>query len=78
MGIITGSRNSWKEQVGLVLKNAGEKTVARYRSPVCTTSVCIYTIGVKPGHGSWTVLPEWFRYHGSYQSAGHEPGLIRY
>jgi hypothetical protein len=78
-GTLSPTVASWDEQVDLVLKDASQQDHGSYASPVCTASDCAFTITITPpSRGDWTVLPEWDRYDGDYQSTGHEPGFVSF
>jgi hypothetical protein len=78
-GVLDGTVTSWKEQLILVLKDSAQDNIAAYHSPVCTSADCVYTVDVTPpSNGQWTVLPEWTRYAGNFQSAGAEPGFVSF
>jgi serine/threonine-protein kinase len=78
-GVLVGAVASWKEQIVLVLKDAGQADHGVYYSPVCTASSCAFTIAVTPpSRGQWTVLPQWDRFSGNYQSTGAEAGFVSY
>jgi hypothetical protein len=76
-GILDGTIAAWEEQIVLVLKDSAQNDGGYYYSPVCTATDCVFTVAaVPPSRGEWTVLPEWERYNGNYQSAGSEAGFI--
>ena len=77
MGILTGTRNAWKERIVLILRGPGQKR-QRFFSPICTMRRCVYTISVKPASGSWAVSPVWYRYSTYYQSTGPESPFVTY
>jgi serine/threonine-protein kinase len=77
-GVLTGTRNGWKERVVLILKAPGHGK-QQYASPICTTSTCVYKISVKPASGSWAVSPVWERYNNMYyQSTGDKSPSVVY
>jgi hypothetical protein len=70
---------SWDEQIKLVLKDTAQQDQGSYVSPVCTAADCAYTVTIiPPSKGSWTVIPQWERYSGNYESTGSEPGFVSY
>jgi hypothetical protein len=77
-GVLTGSVNAWKEQIVLNLRDSRQESRGKFYSPVCTNSLCIYTVAVQPGRGKWTVFPQWERQDGDYQSTGPESPFITY
>jgi hypothetical protein len=76
-GILTGTRNAWKESIMLTLQGPGQKK-QRFSSPVCTTGRCVYEISAKPASGTWAVRPAWYRNGKDYESSGSESPFVYY
>jgi hypothetical protein len=77
-GILLGVVEARQEQIRLLLVDSKHQVRERYLSPLCRTSICIYTVAVRPAAGRWSVLPQWFSYDGDYQSTGRESPSIKY
>jgi hypothetical protein len=79
LGVLIGAKASLKEQVALVVKKTNQADIGGYHfSPDCTTYLCVFAVAVNMhSHAKFTVLPEWFRESGNYQSSGPETPFIR-
>ena len=76
-GILYSTVADWDEQIVLVLMDSAYTDDGSYYSPVCTATYCEFTVTmVPPSRGEWTVLPEWERYNGDYESAGSDAGFV--
>jgi len=76
-GTLSPTVASWDEQINLVLKNPAQQDYGKYLSPVCTAANCVFSVTITPpSSGDWTVIPQWERYNGDYQSTGQEPGFV--
>ena len=76
-GLLSPTVAGWDEQINFVLKDSAQGDHGNYTSPVCTATDCVFTTTITPpSAGRWTVLPEWERLDGKYQSAGSEPGFV--
>lgn len=77
-GILKGVRPAADEQIRLIIKNQKQVNHGVYTSQLCRASTCAFTRYVNLPTGTWTVLPQWFGYDGSYESTGREPGFVAY
>jgi serine/threonine protein kinase, bacterial len=76
-GTLSPTVAGWDEQINFVLKDSAQGDHGNYTSPVCDETDCVFSTTITPpGAGRWTILPEWLRLDGKYQSAGEEPGFV--
>ena len=76
-GTISGVNLAWSEQIRLALRNGAAAAADVWISPVCQTTVCVFTTSVNPGVGTWYVVSGWMRF-GNFQSFGGPSPSVQY